>query len=237
MGLGCYLAMTAAEFQNAPELPQRIAWMACHFSGSSTGLSNLPASLPDNSVVILNDRIPISGHDPSVIVRQLAQLSEDFSLKGILLDFERPGESELAGLSAHLTRELSCPVIVSWLYARELDCPVFLPPPPLHTPLSRHLQPWAGRKVWLEMAVQAQRTTVTATGCALEQISMTELPEPSFYDKDCCSRYHWHLEEDAAVFTMLRQEAELIQLEECARSLGVAETVGLYQQLGQRPNQ
>ncbi|MBO5317267.1 MAG: hypothetical protein J6A74_02360 [Oscillospiraceae bacterium] len=232
MGLACYLAMTAAEFQNAQELPRHIAWMACHFSGHNTGLSNLPASLPADSVLILNDRIPIAGHDPHLIGQQLGSVAESFALKGILLDFERSGEPALADLSAYLVREVSCPVIVSWLYAKELDCPVFLPPPALHTPLQQHLQPWRGRKIWLELAMQGQAATVTTDGCTLEDIPLPVLPEESFYDRECCSRYHWHLEEDAAVFTMARQYPELIQLEEDARSMGVTQTVGLYQQLG-----
>ena len=233
MGSACYLAMTAAEFRTAEPLPPAVAWMSCHFSGHSRGLSNLPDTLPPGSVLILDDSIPIGGHDPVLIREQLQSLAEQLSLKGILLDFERPGVPELAALASYLTEDPCCVVCVSQLYAGELSCPVFLPPPPLYTPLSEYLTPWKGRSVWLELAMQCQIARIDSHGCRLEDAHMTLLAEPSFPDRDCCCRYHWALQNEEAVFTMVRDLPELAMLEEDARALGVAQTIGLYQQLGE----
>lgn len=232
MGLACYLAMTAAEFQAAETVPDAAAWMACHFSGSNRGLSNLPENLPKDSLLILDDSIPINGHDPQLIREQLYSLAEQFSLKGILLDFEREGVQELGQLAACLVQDPRCPVCVSRLYAKELSCPVFLPPPPLHTPLAEYLAPWKNRTVWLELAMETQIARIDSRGCRLEDAPMAELPEPSFTDRECCCRYHWELTGEEAVFTMVREQNELNLLEEDARALGVALTIGLYQQLG-----
>ena len=46
MAIRPFLAMTAAEIQGTETLPPKTAWMACHFSPYSTGLSNLPKALP-----------------------------------------------------------------------------------------------------------------------------------------------------------------------------------------------
>lgn len=232
MGLACYLAMTAAEFQAADTIPDAVAWMACHFSGSNQGLSNLPNFLPKDSLLILDDSIPINGHDPQLIREQLFSLAEQFSLKGILLDFEREGVQELRQLAVCLVQDPTCPVCVSRLYARELSCPVFLPPPPLHTPLAEYLVPWKNRTVWQELAIESQIARIDSRGCRLEDAPMEQLPEPSFSDRGCCCRYHWELTNGEAVFTMVREEPELAMLEEDARALGVEQTIGLYQQLG-----
>ena len=74
MAMARYLAMTAAEMMGGAPLPGKTAWMACHFSPYSTGLCNLPAALPPGSLLILNDRTPIHGHDPERICRELVVL-------------------------------------------------------------------------------------------------------------------------------------------------------------------
>ena len=94
MAITPFLAMTAAEMHNCPYLPPKIAWMACHFSAYATGLSNFPQSLPPGSILIVNDRTPVFGHDPEVICGQLLGVVERLGCSGILLDFQRQGESE-----------------------------------------------------------------------------------------------------------------------------------------------
>ena len=96
MILPCYLAMTAAEFASAPVLPEKLAWMACHFSCYSTGISNLPLTLPKGSMLILNDRTPVSGHDPLRIAQQLQQVVEELEIERVLLDLQRPNCEETA---------------------------------------------------------------------------------------------------------------------------------------------
>ena len=71
MAIRPFLAMTAAEIRGTETLPPKTAWMACHFSPYSTGLSNLPKALPPGSMVILDDITPIHGHDSETIAAQL----------------------------------------------------------------------------------------------------------------------------------------------------------------------
>ena len=64
MAITPFLAMTAAEMRNISVCPPKIAWMACHFSPYGLGLSNMPKDLPSNSLLIVDDYTPPSGHDP-----------------------------------------------------------------------------------------------------------------------------------------------------------------------------
>ena len=80
MVLPLYLAMTGREILAAQSAASRCAYMACHFSPYSQGLTNLPTSLPPSSMLILNDRTPICGHDPQRICGELAQMADAFSL-------------------------------------------------------------------------------------------------------------------------------------------------------------
>ena len=83
MAIRPFLAMTAAEIRGTETLPPKTAWMACHFSPYSTGLSNLPKALPPGSMVILDDITPIHGHDSETIAALLEaeRISRDPSVK------------------------------------------------------------------------------------------------------------------------------------------------------------
>ena len=72
MPIAHYLAMTAAEMAGNSVLPDRMAWMACHFSPSGVGLSNLPHWLPPGSLLILDDSTPIHDHDPQRVASELS---------------------------------------------------------------------------------------------------------------------------------------------------------------------
>ena len=95
MAITRYLAMTAAEMRNISQFPEKIAWMACHFSPYSTGISNLPQTLPAGSLLILNDIIPFHGHDPQRIAHQLTDCLEQHNCAGVLLDFQRKSHGHL----------------------------------------------------------------------------------------------------------------------------------------------
>ncbi len=231
MAIPCYLAMTGAEVAAGSVLPQHMAWMACHFSCYSLGLSNLPKELPENAMVIVNDCTPIHGHDPMYILEQLQSLYETLRPESFLLDFQRPDNPESACLAALLTRHLPCPVGVTEHYARELECPVFLTAPALHQHLKDHIAPWAGREVWLEAAVEAEEITVTREDSKIEPTLVLHLDEPVFEDKALHCRYHIKITEDAAIFHLSRQEDQVAQLLESAQTLGITRAVGLYQQL------
>ena len=233
MALPLYLAMTAAEFSAAQTLPSQVAWMACHFSSYGLGLSNLPQQLPEGSMIILNDRIPIHGHDPAVICRQLQTLLEMLQPSCFLLDFQRPNVAETAAVAHAVTNALPCPVGIAEHYARELDCPVFLPPVPLRTPLEEHLSSWQGREIWLEMSPEAETVTLTAEGASIAPAPLGELELPAFEEEHLHCRYHTAVFDDRAVFTLQRDATDIPALLESAKVLGVIQAVGLYQQLGE----
>lgn len=231
MGLDCYLAMTAAEFASCAPLPTHTAWMACHFSPSSQGLSNLPEHLPPGAMLIVDDSTPYDGHDPGRITEALQTVITKWSCACLLLDLQRPQDTHVASLCQRLTRELPCPVIVSEGYARELSCPVLLSPPPLLTELSDHLAPWKGRELWLEAAPDRQVVMVTETGSARFPCLDTELPTPWFSEQRLFCRYHWVLEGRTARFTLMRTKEDLAAMLRAAKDMGVKGAVGLYQEL------
>jgi hypothetical protein len=220
--------MTAAEFRKNPQIPSKIAWMACHFSPYGTGLSNIPRELPVGSMLIVNDRTPICGHDPKLICQQLAAAVEAFQCSCIFLDMQRPGDDATLQLVETIVSALPCPVGVSHWYASGLDCPVCLPPLPMLTPLSQHLAPWKGREIWLELAPETVRYTITAAGCSHCDIP----PEGEFplWDPGLHCHYRIESEQDALHFILTRQQQELEYLIQSAENIQTF--LGLYQELG-----
>lgn len=220
-----FLAQTAAEFRQDLPSNAKKAWMACHFSSYGTGLSNLPSQLPQSSMLIVNDRTPVAGHDPERIVQQLAQIVQDFSVSHVLLDFQRPAESETLAITEAITTALPCPVGVSTCYAQGLSCPVFLPLLPLHMSLAEYIAPWAGRPIWLEVAPACAIYQITEKGCE-SRISQASGQFPHFDPLLCC-RYRILLEEKAICFTLCRGLEELAALRQCET---VECFIGLYQE-------
>lgn len=231
MALPLYLAMTAAEMGGNVPLPQKLAYMACHFSPYGTGLSNLPSSLPPGSMLILNDRIPVCGHDKHLIANQLADLTDNCSCECILLDFQRPDVKETAELAELIVQSLSCPVGVSMRFAEKLDCPVFLPPVPPDIPIWAYLSPWEGREVWLEAALDGQVITVLESGSSTVPLFPWEHPEGGQQDAALHCRYLIHMDDDVR-FTLFRTPEDLDALLAEAEALGVTRAVGLWQELG-----
>lgn len=231
MGLPCYLAMTVAEFAGCTAFPEHMAWMSCHFSSSSQGLSNLPEHLPPKAMLILDDSIPFDGHDCNRITAQLTEAVKEQDCACLLLDLQRPRDEAVAALCQQLTQELPCPVIVSEAYAKGLSCSVLLPPPPLLTRLSNHLAPWKGREIWLEAAPDRQVVMVTETGSARFPCLEEELPVPWFSEESLFCRYHWVLEGRTARFTIMRTKEDLVAMLSASEALGVKGAVGLYQEL------
>lgn len=233
MSINCYLAMTAAEFSSAQTLPPHIAWMACHFSCYGAGISNLPPTLPQNSIVILNDRTPICGHDPDLIADQLTQLAAMHGIYGFLLDFQRPDNPETYALTKHLLQALPCPVGVSDSYAKEFDCPVFLPPLPVHIPLEKALTPWIGREIWLELAPTEEIMTVTKDGCNIAPCQ-TALEPPLFTEENLHCHYKINIESDRVMFKLSRNKSMLYSMLNETEKFGVTLAIGLFQQLNDK---
>ena len=227
-----YLALTAAEFAGCETLPEQCAWMACHFSCYGTQLSNCPDTLPEGSMLIVNDRTPPAGHDAQRITQQLTQLMEDLKISCVLLDFQRPDFPENAEIAKAL-QDLPCPVGVSMLYTENLSCPVFLPPVPLDMPLEEYLKPWKDREVWLEAALDSRLYTLTETGC--RQSALSDIPKEHphiFRDEKLYCHYCMEEEADKVHFTLWRDQDDLHALLQEAEKMGVKKVVGLYQELG-----
>ncbi len=219
-----FLAQTGAEIHRPLPPEAGRAWMACHFSSSDQGLSNLPQALPEGSMVMVDDFIPAAAHDPQKIAAQLAQVVERCHCHRVLLDFQRPGDARTADIAAAIVAALRCPVGVSEAYAKGLPCPVCLPPLPLHMPLADYIAPWKGRQVWLEVMPQAAVYTVTGEGCKQAECD-AQGPFPHFNEQAFC-RYRMEVAEDAIRFTLSRG---LEELEKLRQSKLVDCFVGLYQ--------
>lgn len=225
-----YLAMTAAELAACDTPPRDLAWMACHFSPYSTGLSNIPASLPPESLLILNDRTPIHGHDPGKICDQLAQAVARLHCSGVLLDLQIPDIEETAALVEYLTDRLPCPLAVSQAYSTEA-CAVFLPPVPPDEAPDTYLHPWQGRSVFLETALTEQTLHVGENGTAIIPNQDFRGPGYTHRDSRLCCHYSISVEPDCAEFHIYRTAEDLADLLKQAEALGVQACVGLYQEL------
>ena len=222
-----YLAMTAAQFLSVAEKPPHCAWMSCHFSPGGKDLSNLPASLPPDSILILDDQFPPNGHDPERIGLQLTECMQRTNCRGLLLDFQRPSCRETAAIAERLAA-LPFPVCVSDLYAKPLDVPVFAPACPVNRTLAEHLRPWQGREIWLETAPEICLFTITGDGCRVSPGRPGEFPHK---DAALHCRYRLELMDSQARFTLCRQKEDVAAQLADAGALGVTCAVGLYQEL------
>ena len=232
MVLPLNLAMTPAEMASCHSLPERIAWMACHFSPYSHGLTNIPDALPKGAMLILNDRMACSGHSPGLAAEQLANAVNRLGCESVLLDFQRPADPESEAMVQALVDALPCPVAVTENYAKGLSCPVFLAPPLLHTPLETHLDPWKGREIWLEAALCQEQITVDEKGATYcPQFPPDGLRE-GFFEEELCCRYQSDVSDKEVRFTLFDTCESLAEKLKKAHSLGVTRAVGLYQELG-----
>lgn len=230
MSIVPYLAMTAAEFRAAPSLPEKIGWMACHFSPYSTGLSNLPEELPEGSLLILNDRTPIHGHDPELIARQLHATMQRLKCCGILLDFQTADNSETAALIRYLAENLPDKVIFPAYYPVESEA-VFLPPVPVDEPVKDYLAPWQGKEIWLDAAPEGTEILLTESGAVCSPLSGAMAEELPHVDEALHCHYRIDETETGIRFLLLRTKEDLQALLLETEALGVAGTVGLYQEL------
>lgn len=227
MMIAQFLAMTSAEFDAAPSLPEKVAWMACHFSPYGIGLSNLPTRLPEGSLLILNDRTPMAGQEPDRILHQLRQCIDRFRCSGVLLDWQRTQDPRLKELTALLQKELPCPVAAP----PEMGAadPVFIPPIPPDRNPEEYLSHWDGRTIWLETALDGTELLLTEQSAVYtSRHSAVDLP---LADEALCCHYRIRQEQDGVRFTLGRTEADLEALLNRAAKCGVVQAVGLYQEL------
>ncbi len=230
MEIPVFLAMTAGEVAQAEELPERLAWMACHFSAYGTGISNIPKALPPGSMLMLNDRTPVCGHAPDAVAKALCEAAERLQCDCILLDLQRPEQEGLLPIIRAVLDRASCPVGVSALYAEDLDCPVLVPPVAPYQPLKKALTPWAGRELWLELSTQGTQITVTQEGSYYAPLPFYEPPEKGHYDQELCCHYEIQPEEKEVRFLLGRTETDLQTLLEKAKAFNVTHSIRLWQE-------
>lgn len=222
-----FLAQTSGEIKK--QLPEKLAYMALHFSPYGKGLSNIPGDLPKGSILLLDDSTSPTHHDPQLVAEQLKQLITQLSPAGILLDFQRPFTEELKAMAEYIVKALPCPVGVTKSYAKDLDCPVFLSPLPANKGLEDYLTPWLKQGIYLEIAPDCIEITVTEKGSEISQIyPVQDLP---LVDKRLHCHYQVEVSPHKAVFTICRHKEDLLSLVQEAESLGVLGCVGLYREL------
>ena len=231
MVLPLYLAVTGAEMSAISSCSFPVAYMSCHFSPYTQGLTNLPDDLPENSMLILTDRMPCQGHSADLVVQQLQGIVEQHQCESVLLDFQRPPEPESREMATRIIASLPCPVAVTEAFAADHSCPVFLSPAPLHMPLRAYLQPWQGREIWLEAALEQKTVTVTEKGAEFSGQFPPEGLEGGFYDEALCCHYQINTTADRVTFTLFDTMDSLEKKLELASSLGVKRAVGLWQEL------
>ena len=231
MVLPLYLALTAAEISSQEVLPVPMAYMGCSFSPYSLGLSGIPTSLPEGCMLIVNDRMSCQGHSPDLVTEQLQRAVEQFSCESVLLDFQRPPESESIATVNTIIRSLSCPVAVTEGFARDLDCPVFLSPAPLNIPLADHLAPWQGREIWLEAALEQMELRVTSEGISAVSQFPPEGLTGGFFEQTLCCNYRTRVDSNQIRFNLFDTRESLEKKLELAHSLGISRAVGLWQEL------
>ena len=181
MGISHYLAMTAEEIAAADSLPEKLAYMACHFSLYGTGITCTPETLPKKAMLILNDRIPFRSHDPRQIAMELAQAMEALHCDCLLLDFQRQDTPKDLGKA--LSDALPRPMGISEGFGDGTQCAVFLPPVPPDKALEEYLKPWAGREIWLEAEPETIRITVDTQESSRQYSPEDEGPFPCVIGK------------------------------------------------------
>ncbi len=226
MSLRFYLAMTEAEIRNATTLPRHLAYMACHFSPYGNGLVNIPERLPPNSLLIVNDRVPVLRHDPQQVAKQLLYAAQKLRAYGVLMDLQIPGNPHTAQIVKTVISTLPCPVGVSELYAEGLSCPIFSAPA-LGQPLAGYIKGKKGRPLWLETFQETTFLTISPTGC--RATAGEKLSGKSFFDEALQCKYQFCVQKESALFALSRQEDDIAGYLRSAESLGIEVAVGLYQ--------
>lgn len=224
-----FLAMTPGEMTHT--LPTHLAYMACHFSPYSKGLSNLPTFLPKNSILLIDDSMSVSTHDPVLICKQLQEIVNQFAICAVLADFQNPVDEAALPIFATLLDTLSCPFAVTEHYAKQLHCPVFLASLPVNMALSTYLEPWKDQDIFLEVAPGSLEITLTEKGSVFKVPALQNTCALPLHDPRLHCHYQVEVFKDKAVFTLRRTRDDLTTLVNEAYHLGIHSAIGLYQEL------
>ena len=208
MPIPVYYAVTTQELQSLQHYPEYLA-LIDFYNGTK------------DAIVILTDRRPWHLQQVREIVREQPK---------ILLDFQHPDDPENHKLIAELER-LRLPYCATSIYAGKYDCAVLVPPVPLTSTLADHIAPWKGREIWLELALDGQRMTVTKDGCTERYVPHAQQRQACHTDEKLHCHYCIHTTENAAEFTLWRSKEDIAALLTEADSLGIRLAVGLWQEL------
>ena len=230
MEIPLFLAMTAAEFLQAAELPAHPAWMACHFSPYGTGLSNVPRVLPKGAMLMLNDRTPICGHDPELVAKTLCDAAKRSQCECVVLDFQRQDENALWDVISAVLALADCPVGVSALYAGDFDCPVLLPPIPPQLSPADAVAPWKGRELWLEVTGEGTEIKVTSDGSRYTPLLHYCPGDTAHFEPELYCHYEITVENESVLFQLGRTEDDQRSLINAVKELGLSRTLGLWQE-------
>ena len=228
MAIGPYLAMTTAEFDENPQIDFPMAWMTPLDCGEWT---QLPVNLPTGALLVLTDQLPIDADAVSPLCSTLSEIMFRFGCQGIVLDFQRPGQEEALAFARQLVDSLPCPVAVSDLYARDLECPVFLSPVPPDCRLSQHIAPWQDREIWLDLSTEGLEIVLTEDGSTFKPLPHFVPSTPGHRETRLHIHYAITVDKASAVFTLWRTKSDLHALLQEAEHLGVSKVIGLYQEL------
>lgn len=233
MVLPLYLAMTGSEIRHKNHISRPIAWMACQFSPYSQGITNVPECLPPESILILNDRMPCQGHSPSLVAQQIKKAADQLQCESILLDFQQVPNPESEAMTAYLAEHIAHPLYISGTYGKHLTCGIFLPPPPLHEPMSDYLDQWGGRQIWMETGLFQETVTITREGTTYTPQFPPDGLDGGHFDQTLCCRYQAVLSDDEIRFLLYDTADTLPHKWRLAQECGVSRILGLYQELGQ----
>lgn len=229
MVLPIYLAMTASEIRLCNHMPNHCSYMACHFSSYGRGLTNIPQQLPENSLLILNDRISPQWHDPMLVSYQLADAVNRLQPAGLLLDMQRPFDTLTGEIVRAIAETVSCPKAVTLTYLENWNDAVLLSPVPPHILPEEYLRPWKGRDIWLEIDNMGVKLELGEKGCNISPLD-TFTQELKHYDEKLCCHYNVELQDNLAVFSLQRSFQDTQNLLLKAIDNGVTLAIGLYQQ-------
>ncbi len=224
MGIPLYLAMSASEM--GADAAQK-AWLSCHFSPWSEGLSNLPTELPPGSLLILDDSSPIQGHDENRVFQELRETVALFGCAGLVLDFERAATEGAAQMAQRL-HALPCPVYGP--PQLQIEGPVFVPPVPILVPVEEYLQPWAGREILLDCCPAGIQITVTEKGSQTAPLPAGDISDFPHHDGELCCHYGIETADDKAIFRLRRTNSDIEELLTRAEKAGVKAAIGLWQE-------
>lgn len=220
MGSIQYPVVTAEDFSCFPPGEQPIAWLGMHFSPQDSSITAVPSSLPPNSILILDDRVPPPEQGCGKLLLQLESIIGRLSPEGVYLDFQRPGLSSSRRFSEAFRERFPALTAVSHYYADKSSPIVVLPPPPLYQDLQKFIEPWQGHTVWVEQAPTEWKLTVTEKGMKPLETAISAHSHGN-YCPVLCSYYSIQTSTDRAVFTLWTTEESLRSQSQLLQALGV----------------